>query len=134
MNVVSLNEVRQARGDLIATATADATRIVETSMAFGQMLAGDAHAATSALPGSDRQLQLVVERYFLRSGLTRSRQSWREEYGREPGKALAKMAAPIVTDAFWDKLDEIDPLTCQVGGHTVPLFRGWRDASRERSA
>ena len=134
MTVISLDQVRQARAEQQAAIVADATRIIEAAIAYGQLLAGDAYTATTALPGSDRGLCLVVERYFLRSGLTRSRRSWREEYGKDHGPTFAAMTAPIVINAFWAKLDEIDPLTCEAGGRTVPLIRGWRDASRGKSA
>lgn len=133
-NVVSLKQVRQERANHQAAVAADANRLIEASRGYSSILAADAYRATSALPGSDRHLHLVIERFFLRSGLTRSRKSWRKEYGKEWGSALAKMTAPIVTDAFWAKLDEINPLTCEVNGRIVPLIRGWRDASRRQSA
>ena len=131
-NVVTLSDHRTARAQMRSLAQDTAQRLISNSTSYGRMLAHDAVEQTRNItaPDQERALKLTIERFFLRRGLTRSRHAWRKEYGRALGLTYAKMAAPIVRSAFWGALDEIDPITCQDGGRTVPLIRGWRSATR----
>ena len=118
-NVVFLADERRHRAERQAAIKADAKRLVETSSAYGALIAVDAHAATERLQSPLRALNLTVERFFLREALTRSRRVWRKEYGKDEGLRFAKFAETFVRAAFWSKLDEIDPLTVQVNGVEV---------------
>ncbi len=100
------------------------------SIAYGHQLAGDAFASTVTLPDRDLQLRITVERFFLRRGLAQSRRAWVAEYGKAEGRGFAKLADPIVRNAYWPKLDEMDPFTTKINGVAIPLLRGWRDAQR----
>ena len=129
-NVVLLADERRHRAERHAAIEADAKRLVETSSAYGALIAVDAHAATERLQSPLRALNLTVERFFLREALTRSRRAWRKEYGKDEGLRLAKLTEPIVRIAFWDNLDEINPITVIADGIEVLCIRGWADRAK----